>query len=280
MSLQEARWFESCLSRGQHEIFFEMHTITPELAQIMLGQNTHNRKLRVSRTQSIAAAMAEGRWKPSHQGIAFSREGVLLDGQHRLEGVVEADAEVVMPVSFGWEPGTFEVIDTGEPRAVHDFLRTAGVENSYRRGAAARLIAIGERKLKSIAPDKQTILAVARRMEGPESEKACLVAHAIEKLIRPGPTVAALWLIQTQTKFPDRVEDFMKGLQTGANLAATDPILKLRRVAGDLPRAKGQGGGAASMRQLGAIILAWNAWVKGRRAPPLSWNSYTIPTVE
>ncbi len=280
MSLQEARWFESCLARGQHEIFFEMHTVTPELAQIMLGQNVRNRKLRETRAQTIAAAMAEGRWKPSHQGIAFSREGVLLDGQHRLEGVVESGAEIVMPVSFGWEPSTFEVIDTGEVRHVHDFLSTTGVENAHRRAAAARLIAIGERKLKTSAPDKQTILAVARRMEGPESERACRVAHAVEKFIRPGVAIAALWLIQTQTKSPDRVEAFIEGLQTGANLSATDPILKLRRVAKDLTRTIGTGGGSAGMRQLGAVILTWNAWVKGRRAPVLTWNGYTLPTVE
>lgn len=41
--------------------------------------------------KGFAEAMSRGEWMVTHQGIAFSSAGVLVDGQHRLAAVIEAE---------------------------------------------------------------------------------------------------------------------------------------------------------------------------------------------
>lgn len=58
--------------------------------------------------------MRRGDWLVTHQGIAFDTRGVLVDGQHRLGAVVEADVTVKIAVFTDVEPDTFDVLDTRE----------------------------------------------------------------------------------------------------------------------------------------------------------------------
>ena len=82
-----------------------MHTqvmdVTPELAQAWLKQNTFNRPISAPTVRRYASDMSNGRWKLNHQGLAFSEEGVLVDGQHRLMAIVKADSTVKMMVTWG-----------------------------------------------------------------------------------------------------------------------------------------------------------------------------------
>ena len=58
--------------------------VTPSQAANWLEGNTHNRPVTQAHVERLAAEMSAGRWRLTHQGIAFSTRGVLLDGQHRL----------------------------------------------------------------------------------------------------------------------------------------------------------------------------------------------------
>lgn len=277
MSLLDYEWLTRCLDRGKHDIFFELKDITPALASVMLDSNTHNRKLRDTQASSHAAAMAEGRWKTTHQGIAIDKTGTLLDGQHRLEAVVEAGVPVEMVVSFGWDPSAFDVLDTGSTRRVDDFLTIDGVDNAATRAGAARLIATSRTNTKKKIPDKALVLEVAREMMGPEMDLACRVASSCTKIIRPSPLAAALWLIQTRTLHKTRVDTFVDGVRHGSDLPHNSPILKLRNTAHTM--VKSSSGSNIAFRQLGAVILAWNAWVGGRPARSLTWDNWAIPEI-
>lgn len=75
----------------------EWKVVTPAMATKWLEEgNTHNRKVRDSVVMRYAADMKAGRWKQTHQGIAFNGDGTLLDGQHRLFAIIEADTEVLL----------------------------------------------------------------------------------------------------------------------------------------------------------------------------------------
>lgn len=91
--------------------------ITPEIAKDWLTHcNTRNRKLIDSNVKYLANEMTSGRWQLTHQGIAFSRERVLLDGQNRLWAVVVSGVTVPMRVFINENPETMEVLDTGQRR--------------------------------------------------------------------------------------------------------------------------------------------------------------------
>ena len=101
--------------------------VTPGQAMNWLEHaNNHNRSLSDRTVQQYARDMKAGRWWLSHQGIAFDPRGNLIDGQHRLWAVVEAEVSVEMYVWFNIQPGVQMVTDVGRGRTLADNLRLGG----------------------------------------------------------------------------------------------------------------------------------------------------------
>jgi hypothetical protein len=103
---------------------FEVQTITPIEAAKLLGKNEANRKLREHRAAAMARAMREGRFKLTHQPIALSKRGRLLDGQHRLRAIILANKPVKLVVATDVPEETFDVLDAGLPRKMFERLKT------------------------------------------------------------------------------------------------------------------------------------------------------------
>jgi hypothetical protein len=78
----------------------EVIEITPKMAQLFLSNNNVNRKISQSNIASLASDMKEGRWQLTHQGICLGKDMALIDGQHRLKAILEADVPVKMCVTF------------------------------------------------------------------------------------------------------------------------------------------------------------------------------------
>jgi hypothetical protein len=76
----------------------------------------------------------------THQGIAFDVNGVLVDGQHRLAAVVEADQPVEMTVFTEVPEGAFDVLDTGKRCTAADVLAIEGEKNSILLAAMVRIV--------------------------------------------------------------------------------------------------------------------------------------------
>jgi hypothetical protein len=116
-------------------------TITPEQATIWLeSTNTHNRPLYPAHVNRLAHDIEDGRWRPSHQGIAFDREGRLLDGQHRLHAIAKSGIPVELQVTTGLDPEAQEGIDQGYKRTLGHTLAAEGIQHGKRIGAIARTI--------------------------------------------------------------------------------------------------------------------------------------------
>lgn len=97
--------------------------MTPDRAKRYLQGNIDNRKVRRKHVSDLAEQMAAGEWKLSHQGVAIAKDGRVIDGQHRLLAVIEADIEVAMNVSFDVDSDVYLVTDTHARRSVGDILR-------------------------------------------------------------------------------------------------------------------------------------------------------------
>jgi hypothetical protein len=76
-------------------------TITPARAAELLAANSTNRPLSRAVVHGFAEAMRRGEWMVTHQGIAFDVHGVLVDGQHRLAAIIDADQSVELTVFTG-----------------------------------------------------------------------------------------------------------------------------------------------------------------------------------
>src|SRR4030095_5230551 len=92
----------------------EIKSITPELAlQWLESSNLHNRPVRQSVVMKYARDMATGNWHLTHQGISFTDDGILIDGQHRLWAVVESNHTIKMMVTRGMALETQNALDGG-----------------------------------------------------------------------------------------------------------------------------------------------------------------------
>ena len=95
--------------------------ITPEKAREYLKKNTKNRTIRSRHVDELMRDMKSGKFKLTHQGIAFDDDGVLIDGQHRLTAIALSGIPVQMMVTRGMNEDTRLVIDTHSARNLRDF---------------------------------------------------------------------------------------------------------------------------------------------------------------
>ena len=120
------------------QITIMQETITPELATQYLALNRGNRKLSARAVKMLAHEIREGRWQLTHQGIAFDEAGVLVDGQHRLQAVVEAGVPVEMMVARGVQPSenNLYAIDCGKKRPIRDMMQIGQYDQYYTNSQA------------------------------------------------------------------------------------------------------------------------------------------------
>lgn len=100
-----------------------VETITPAQAKKYLQSNTENRSIRKGWVERLAAMIVKGEWHLTHQGIAFSKDGRLIDGQHRLLAILEANKPAQMMVAREIEEEAYRHIDGGAPRVLSDRLK-------------------------------------------------------------------------------------------------------------------------------------------------------------
>lgn len=98
--------------------------ITPEYAEELLRNNyEHNRKLGMGAVKAYASDMMTGLWNTNVvQPISITKDGVLIDGQHRLRAVVEYGSPVMMYVARGLDEKDIAFVDVGKPRKAADFI--------------------------------------------------------------------------------------------------------------------------------------------------------------
>jgi hypothetical protein len=249
----------------------EIRTITPEIAAEMLGRNTHNRNLRPTVVARFARDIAEGRWDLNGESIKFSDTDVILDGQHRLQAVVESGKPIKTIVVTGLPAIVQETVDRGTGRNLSDALRLRGETDVISLASvitAALLLSKGMPALPANWPSGKEAL---RFFEEHPNLKAA--QHAGERIRHTLGCSAGLCggLFWAFNEIDDLdADEFFARLETGAGLATTSPILKLREwIMADIraPRR------ASRTRFLAMTIKAWNAYRRGDLMVRLQWST-------
>lgn len=209
-------------------------TMTPVLAAVILERNGAVRALRETRVQYWADEIKAGRWQTTHQGIALDTDGALLDGQHRLSGVLRAGIAVEVLVTIGVPRETFTVIDTGSVRSVSDILRAAGVDQAAPSiGTMVRLLLtfdLRETGLRRRYGNDQ-LVAAAEAAGADKLAEAYDVARRLRRgaSIPYGPGGVLAYLLANRQPDRARADEFLDGIAYGANLPDLDARLAVRR---------------------------------------------------
>jgi hypothetical protein len=104
--------------------------VTPELALSWLTINNFNRPKNAEAVAKYVRQIREGRWRLTHQGAAFTKNGFLLDGQHRLFAIAECGVTVPMRICFNEPIDNYDVIDCGRNRSSLDVIRMGAKDST------------------------------------------------------------------------------------------------------------------------------------------------------
>lgn len=104
--------------------------ITPELANTWLNSNHSNqRKLSKATVAQYTKTIKNGLWYPdTGECIKISCENNIIDGQHRLNAIVQAGIPVTMLVIKNISDEHLAALDTGKKRTLSDVFTIHGVK--------------------------------------------------------------------------------------------------------------------------------------------------------
>lgn len=255
---------------------FHQVVITPEMARAMLERNSHNRPIRRPDIAEWSTVLRTGRWRYTHQGLAFDRDGRLQDGQHRLSAIVETGIEAEMMVSVGMPPENFSVVDTGRRRTAAQVLALSGATYASWLSGAVRLLCLYETWAGAMLDHtsdrvgNDVIADAYEKMDGDDLLAACRLAQRLRAEIGTGPSgpVAAFYLIGRAVA-PDAepANAYAEALIHGG-ADETDPTYVVRR---SLTRqAIGASRRLTSAEIMALVIKGWNAKLTGRKAATLT----------
>ncbi len=110
--------------------------VTPEIAsEILENQNNNNRPLNDNISRYYALMMERDLWFFNGETIVFSNNNQLLNGQHRLGGIIESGITQELLFVYGIDPKAFSTYDQPYTRSVAHLFSLSGVKNSNVKAA-------------------------------------------------------------------------------------------------------------------------------------------------
>lgn len=203
----------------------QIELITPTKAREMLEHNTGNRRVRAAWVRNLAGMISSGEWKITHQGVAFDTTGRLVDGQHRLMAIVEADKAAKIMVSRGLSDDTYKYVDGGRPRVYSDRINLVSDarDNVIANKIVWAYLCSAQQRHSDITVSliEDTYIELA--------EGLAVVIPYFRKHVRRITVshVGAAAAVMCQ-KHPERGVEFLDGLISGELLERTSPIMNLR----------------------------------------------------
>ena len=251
--------------------------ISPSVAASWLEKMAPNRKVSPRAVERYAADMRAGRWQSNGSSIVMGRSGKILDGQHRLAAIVQANIPVSMMVVSGVDDAAFSTIDTGRARTTSDVLAAMGYPNTNILAATARMWLVyqdtGTFHNGPTAISMQEVLAVAISKFDAFHAAINATAPAMKTLRGSSGVWAVCWMTLGDIDPVDR-DNFFTGVTTGADLSNTSPIFALRRALIERISSKHGRMGPLQPNILGAYILkAWNKYRAHESYARMFWRA-------
>lgn len=241
--------------------------ITPSLASEWMKLNTLNRPKKLGKIAIYASDMADERWPITGATICFGRSSRLLDGQNRLQAIIDSGKTIRTLVVSGLDDDIFDVIDGGARRTSSDVLVIEGYEGWVAScGATAARIAIN--LMRGMLPYAASYSPQSIRHFVTDYPDLMNSVKFIETLPRrpapmPHSAAAALHFFMSQ-RDPELADLLMTQLYRGDNMTADDMALRLRNNLLGKVQQKGMNTTSDFTNAVSAVIRVWNARRGGR----------------
>lgn len=222
------------------DLRFSTKLVTPQQATRWLEGNVANRLLRDHKVAEYARDMKAGRWRLTHEPIAFSNTGALINGQHRLWAVIEADVPVKFTVAYNVPDDARGVIDSGLIRTDADHLK-------FGYGITVTTTVIGvARNLLSVGKGRPTTAEIKQALDT-YGEAIAFAVSSFPRRVKKITTVPIITVIvrAVLANWPrEQIRAFTEALASGRIGQGEDAVLLLRNYI--IERAPTQVGGSGT----------------------------------
>jgi hypothetical protein len=259
--------------------------VSPDIAKQWLENNTRNRNLRRSRVEAYARDMASGRWRFNGDPIRFAVDGTLLDGQHRLQALIDAGATIQFLVIWGLPVEAQDTMDIGAHRTMADALSLRGEERAPFVAAIARRVVMFDAGFRASAGGSMvpTHAEMAAYIEGSRYiQRSAEVANRARSVRLPAAPSVIGAAYEVCARNSQRAADtfYVEKVIEGIGLTPGDPALTYRA---RLQREAANGRQMPPDDVFRYALLAWNAFRSGQRlmklqAPRGGWTAKNFPT--
>lgn len=206
-----------------------IENITPEMARHYLTKNTNNfRKVKNRVVMQYANDMKAGKWVLNGEGIMFSKDGSLINGQHRLKAIIQSGCTVPMMIIEGIEGNAKDVVfDLGFKRSVANYLGTSGT-------SVAAITAIMLNKFRNYGVGQSEMIEYSNKHFDEMLEAITISRYGQSNSIcRKAAIQACIYLmLKTGEVTKSEAEEFCRVVSTGVPVdldRSATPALVLRR---------------------------------------------------
>ncbi len=170
--------------------------VDPETATKYMERNfDRNRHLRQNWVVTLTESMKSGEFQPTHQGIAFDTEGQLIDGQHRIQAIINSGIGCWLLVSTNVPRNAVTAMDLHAKRKPADQIHIIDetISPTSSDVAIARMMKSGFHTHPGGGNIYLTTTAQVHHflLEHMEAIRFCQ-SHATESGTRPAPVRAAI----------------------------------------------------------------------------------------
>ena len=258
------------------KIVVKLVTVTPDMAIEMLEKNNMNRNIDQKRVDQYAQDMKAGRWVLNGTTIVFADDGTLLDGQHRLWAIVEANVPIQLLIVYNADKDSIVTMDIGKVRTASNIMQIERSAHSVTAATMTKLLWLHDFVDSNLSPatcrmdvnnnDLREFYNERKDM----IEQAATVAERVHHPFVKSHMALAFCIIGRSTAHRDKLKSFFDTLKTGSNIDMRHPIMTLRNRLLD-NRLKVR---VLSVQEtLAAYIRVWNAYVRGKDLTVIRWNA-------
>jgi len=274
-------------------IEFRVIAITPEQAKKMLEKNKINRKLSRKKVLQYIAEMLKNNWLFTGDPISFDSNGNLINGQHRLQAIVESGKPQLLLVIVNLDTECFKVLDTGKARNGGDVLHIAGYKYDHILSSVIKKIIMWNRGFTHVISSGTISNVVAAGAGSNTVTNTDIIEFARQnkdrlykiintitstyksRLIGNSDLCFAYWLF---SKINDHDADvFIKQIVIGTDLNQYSPsyLFRERMIRNQASKEK-----LSSKMILALLIKAWNKYRLKEVVKILRWGSKNEPFPE
>lgn len=246
--------------------------ITPEMATKLLEANSLNRPLSDGHVKRISAQITAGKWQFNGDTIKIADNEQVLDGQHRLWAVIDANTPIETIIVRGIAPEAFSTIDTiSRSRSFGDVIALAGHKRHRNAiGGALGWLLRWQRK-----DGMENYKSPDFRLENSDIEAAFVsnpgIVRAVEAATKLrticNTSIMAFFYYVMANRNPDLADRLMETLENPAGVAMSDPYFRLRVYLLDHSKHKDP------LVTIALMIKASNAAHSGDKIKALSWRN-------